>query len=313
MNFWRTIFGLLRRRSVGIPVLAAAALVGAGLYVVTPARYVSSELFILTTPATGGTISGDPNRPSGLTNPLLNFGTGLQITSGILIQSVNTPDTLATLGDNGQTSLTIDDGRTNPNLMDTTGPYIYVVANSATGAEALAAINATQTWLRNDLLSRQQAVNAPAGTFISLTEVVAPSQPTTTASTKIKYGAAGFVFVLVLGLGFAYFLMRRRIRKAASAAERLTDPEGSAAPMISDDGDAVVPTRHEAAPALPGRHDAATASAGRHQFGGSAKPAHARASGAAALEAAAGVEANLGDIVDASGFPTPQLSSAPSR
>ena len=122
-------------------------------YLGAPTRYLSSRTLRPDLAGVRGHVSTDPNRPSGLTNPLLNFGTGLQITSGILIQAVNTPAALARLGGNGETSLTIDDGRTNPNLLDTTGPFIYVVADSKTASGALQAISATADWLRNDLLS----------------------------------------------------------------------------------------------------------------------------------------------------------------
>jgi hypothetical protein len=189
----------------------------------------------------------------------LNFGTGLQITSGILIQAVNTPGALAQLGGNGETSLTIDDGRTNPNLLDTTGPFIYVVADGRTASGALQAISATADWLRNDLLSRQQAVNAPAGTYIELTQVVAASTPQASSATKLKYAAAAFLFVLILGLGLAYAVARRRTRAMSpSAGGERTEPEAddSGAPSAAkhDAGTTATPSRRRTD--TPGKHGA---------------------------------------------------------
>ena len=263
MIFWRTIVGLLRRKTVGIPVLCMALILGGATYFAAPTRYLSSELFVLTSPASGGTVSTDPNRPSGLTNPLLNFGTGLQITSGILIQAVNTPAALSQLSGNSETALTIDDGRTNPNLLDSTGPFIYVVANSRTAAGSLQAISATAEWLRNDLLSRQQAVNAPAGTYIELTQVVAASTPQASSATKLKYGAAAFLFVFIFGLGLAYAIARRRNRavgRSSGADESEPEADGSSTPSSAKHDAGAGPTAEtprRRASDFPGKHGAA--------------------------------------------------------
>ena len=197
MSFWKTLFGLLRRKSVGIPVIALSLLAGAATFLFAPVKYVSTETLFLTTPTTGGTISQDPNRPTGLTNPLLNFDNGLKITSGIIIQAANTPAAMADLtAGEAKTTIAIDDGRTNPNLLDGNGPFVYIVAKGMSAEAATAAITRAEHFLREDLFDRQKALNAPAGTYITLVPVVGASVPAVSSATKAEYAAMALVGTL---------------------------------------------------------------------------------------------------------------------
>jgi hypothetical protein len=92
MEFWKTILGLARRKFIGLPLLAVALGTAALAYFLVPAHYVSTTTMVLTTPTGGGTLSQDPTKPNGLTNPLLNFDEGLKTAATIVIHAMNTPE-----------------------------------------------------------------------------------------------------------------------------------------------------------------------------------------------------------------------------
>src|SRR5256885_5993449 len=136
MDFWKAILGLARRKYVGLPILAVAILIAALAYLLTPARYMSSTTMVLSIPTSGGTLSQDPTKPTGLTNPLLNFGDGLKTTSAILIQAMNTPEVATEVGVGGSTKITINDGSGNAALMGVTGPVVVIPGESSSADEA---------------------------------------------------------------------------------------------------------------------------------------------------------------------------------
>lgn len=224
MDFWKTIGRLLRRLYVGPPVImisiAAAAL---GSYLV-PLQYESSALIVLTTPTSGGTVSRDPDKPNGVTNPLLQFNDGLLTTAAILIQSLNTPDAQHSLGapQDGPSKLTIDDGRSNPDLLGTNGPFIYLHAESLSATEARALVVRAEQRIRSDLIKRQVALNAPRSTFIAVVDVVLPSPAAPLVTNKLQIGGIVLAGGIALGMTLAYAIDRLRMsrRARARAAER---------------------------------------------------------------------------------------------
>src|SRR5437879_6445956 len=119
MDFWKTVLGLARRSYVGLPVVGLALIAAGIAYIFVPAHYVSSGSMVLTTPASGGTLSPNPKISGNLTNPLLQFNDSLRTTAGILILSMNTPEVAAQLGivPGGETTIIVNDGHTNPDLL----------------------------------------------------------------------------------------------------------------------------------------------------------------------------------------------------
>lgn len=224
MEFWKVVAALLMRKSVAIPVIGLAVAVGALAFVVTPPRYVSSTTMVLTTPTSGATLSQDPNRPNGLTNPLLNFDTGLKTTSTILIQAMNTPEVGSRLGaTGGSTKMTIDDGSSNPALLDNNGPFVYIQVESATPEDAQSVVLEAQQLIRQELVDRQVALNAPPETYIAMTDVVSPTAPEITRAMQMRMTGVGFVGTFLLGMALAYYLYRRKGKQFATDRQNL-DP-----------------------------------------------------------------------------------------
>ena len=221
MDFWKSILFLLRKKSVGPPVIALSLIVAGLVYSLVPTVYVSTASLVLTAPPAGGTLSRDPDRPGGLTNPLLQFNDALRTTAGILILAMNDPKVQAELGvvEGGPTELVIDDGRTNPELLgiSTTGPFIYVEARSTSAATARQVAIRARARIQQELDRRQRALRAPKSTFIWTADVVPPSTPEASITRKLTAAGAGLLVTLFAGFGLAYAVTRIRGARAARA------------------------------------------------------------------------------------------------
>jgi hypothetical protein len=218
MDFWKAILGLARRRLIVIPLLVTATVAALAGYFLTPLHYVSSTTMVLITPALGGTLSKDPTAPIGLTNPMLSFSNNLKTASSILIQVMNTPEVAAELGagDGDPTELTVDDGRTNPHLLDGNGPFVYIAGESTSAAEAKDVVIRAQKRMRQELVDRQKSAGAPPETYLTIVDVVAPTTPEVNRSNRIKVGSVALVLSSVFGLSIAYAWQARRYRRAAA-------------------------------------------------------------------------------------------------
>ena len=232
MEFWKAIWALLRRPRIGIPIALVALLAAGVTYVLVPTHYVSRAFMVLATPTGGGTLSEDPTKPTGLTNPLLNFNDGLKTTSGILIQAVNTPDELAALGGGpkSSTTVTISDGSTSPDLLSSSanGPFVYIEVDATSPRAAFTTVTKAQQKVRSELLDRQKALGAPPITYLTMVDVIPATTPVVKATLKYQLTGVAFALVLILGLGGFYSRDRiretRRLKAPDDAGELTGDP-----------------------------------------------------------------------------------------
>ena len=206
MDFWRAILGLARQKLVVIPLLLSAVVLASTGYFLTPLRYFSSATMVLVTPAFGGTLSQDPTVQAGLTNPMLSFGNELKTAAAILIYATNTPEAAAALGavKGGPTKVTIDDGRTSPDILDNNGPFVYVAAESTSKTEAKEVVERAQKRIRQELIDRQRSLGAPPDTFLTMVDVVPATTAEVTRAQRIKISGIAFVMSLVFGMSIAY-------------------------------------------------------------------------------------------------------------
>ncbi|MGI5284684.1 hypothetical protein ACQEVF_15285 [Nonomuraea polychroma] len=231
MDFWRSILDLARRRLIGPPIIVLALAVAAAAFLLTPTRYVVTTSMLLTTPAAGGTLNADPDIPVGLTNPLLQFSDGLRTTSGMLILAMNGPEVQQDLGvvEGGPTEVTIDDGRSNPDLLGISGngPFIYVKVDSDSAATARMILERARQRISAELVERQRMLRAPTSTHISILDVVPPTAPKAEIEGKVQMAGVGLVLTVVLGFGIAYLAQRRGLfeRRRAAAAAASGEPQ----------------------------------------------------------------------------------------
>jgi hypothetical protein len=150
--------------------------------------------------------------------------------------------------------VTIDDGRTNPELLDNNGPFVYIVGESTSPAEARGVVLRAQKWMRQDLIDRQKTLGAPPETFLTIVDVVAPTTPKAMRTNKIKVGGLALMLSLVSGLNVAYAWQRlrdgwRRVAGGDSLpasdddeVDASRDPEGLDTAVDQRSADEIVPT-----------------------------------------------------------------------
>ncbi|MET7334805.1 hypothetical protein [Nonomuraea sp. NPDC005650] len=201
------------------------------VYTVLPAHYTADVSLVLATPVNGGTVPSDRTK-QGLTNPFLSFNDALKTGASIVILSMNTQDVWTQLGapKDGPTEITIDDGRSNPNVLDINGPYIYIRVDSESPQKATAVLMAARERVATELFKWQKALGAPANTFITSTDIVPPSTPESDHSVNWQGAIGGAVLTLVLGLGIAYGVVTRR---APKQQKRPDPPAPMAVPLAA--------------------------------------------------------------------------------
>ncbi|WP_165974382.1 hypothetical protein [Nonomuraea deserti] len=214
---------------IGPPVAVVAIGLALAAYFLVPSRYVSTASMVLTVPATGGTLETGPQRRPGLTNPLLQFNDALRTTAGILILSTNTPDVAAELGvtEDGPTVLTVNDGRTNPDLLgiSTNGPFVYVEVESTSPAVVREVMRKARLRIRVELAERQKALGAPVSTHIAILDVMPASVPRLVVTDRLLGAASGGLVGVVAGLGVAYGVQRLRAARRAGEPDPPETPE----------------------------------------------------------------------------------------
>ncbi|WP_326819525.1 hypothetical protein [Streptosporangium sp. NBC_01756] len=251
MDFWGTVLVLLRRWYIVMPTFALSLAVAAGIYSTIPTTYISSAVLILTTPTTGGSLPSNPDVPNGLTNPMLNFDNGLNVSASILIAVMGTPDMAVELGavEGGDTSYKVTNGGNNLESL-ATGPFLFIEGESASAQGALDIVTRVIARARRELFERQEAVKAPRATYITTYEAVPPTNPAAQRGRKLRAVAAavgvGAVASLCAAFAAESFARTRRTRRR--------DDERDGAAAAPDHVDAAEAGRTSAeASALNGR------------------------------------------------------------
>ncbi|MEU7888149.1 hypothetical protein AB0B54_21815 [Microbispora bryophytorum] len=215
MVFWRTIFNLLRLKVAGPLIVIGSLGLAALAFFLAPLRYTTSASLVLTSPARS-VLPGDSGKQPGLTNPLLQPNDGLRTVAGILILTMNSPDERRRLGitDDSPTELTIDDGRSNPELLGITasGPFVHVEVDSPSRDTARTLQDAAQARIREQLNTYQRMLGAPRSTYIGIS-TVASLGPDESYTVKYEAAAAALLGGLVIGLSSAYAVTSRRARR----------------------------------------------------------------------------------------------------
>ncbi|MGQ0839388.1 hypothetical protein [Actinokineospora sp.] len=210
MDFWKTLLVLLKRWYVALPVFAVSLGAAGAVYAAMPMHYESTGVLVLTSPASGPTSVAD--KVNGQTNPLLAFESSLAISASIVIQSINTPEVVKALGaDKPDHTFVLSGGAEG-------GPFISVKTESASEEGSRELVVQVLDRVKAELTKRQEALRAPASTFIGVDDVVPPTKPEPLRGGKLR--AAGVALVLGLAaslaavFGVESYQSRRRKRDA---------------------------------------------------------------------------------------------------
>jgi hypothetical protein len=228
MDFWSTIQVVFRRWYVALPAFLLSIVLAAVVYGSVQKVYVSGSVLVLTQPLTGSSQPADVDKPRDLVNPLLNFDRGLSTSAAILIQALSTPETASELGapPGADTWFEVSNGSTNPELL-ITGPFIFITGNSSSKAGATDIVRKVQARAQVELANRQKEVKAPASTYITAVEVVAPTTGEAAGGSRIRSAAAAGALAMLASLaatfGFESYALARARRREREGPD---DPDG---------------------------------------------------------------------------------------
>ncbi|WP_157440730.1 hypothetical protein [Actinokineospora inagensis] len=243
MDFFKTLLLLLKRWYVALPVFAVTVGAAGAVYVAMPLQYESTATIVLTSPSSGPTSTTD--KVNGQTNPLLAFDTSLTISASIVIQSINTPEVVKSLGADGPDNTFVLTGGGDG------GPFISVKADSSTESAARDLCVKVLDKVKQELTKRQQALNAPPSTFIGVDDVVPPTKPEPLRGGKLRAAGVALALGLIASLGAVYGIDTLQQRK-----RRRENPEDADLDDELDDLDVPeAPTgqaqEHPSRPSLP--------------------------------------------------------------
>ncbi len=224
MDFWGTILVVLRRWYVAVPVLLLSLGSANSLYDSVPVYYSSTSVMVLTTPIRGGTFFAGPNAPTSITNPMLNFAAGLNISGTILVQALNSPAVVerltASVGPG--TRYQVTNGSTNPEL-NFSSPFLYIQGNGTSEAKARDIVVRVAQHIRDELATEQQALGAPPTTHITVTEFVPPTTPQLQRGGKSRALIAALMISVIASLTATFgaeSIVEARRRRRSRGTER---------------------------------------------------------------------------------------------
>ncbi|MEV7808992.1 hypothetical protein AB0O28_39175 [Microbispora sp. NPDC088329] len=208
---------LFRRWYVVLPTFVLC--IGASFLVYTriPVTYTSQAVMLITIPTTGATVPDDPRLSNPLSNPLVTFDYGLNMTASLLIQALSAPETGERLGvpPGGDVEYKVTNGSTNPELM-MSGPFVFVEAEAPDPGTAKALVAKVMAQADIELVQRQKAVAAPPTTFLTITHVVEPTTPEAKKGSRSRAAGAAvalsFMGSLTAAFGVESLMTHRRAR-----------------------------------------------------------------------------------------------------
>jgi hypothetical protein len=225
MDFWKTIRVLLRRWRVAVPVFAMSLGLAAGVYVSVDTEYESSGTIVLTSPTDGPRVAAGATEPADRVNPLLAFDASLNTSATIIIQKLQDPTVQEQLLE-GSKEMGYEIG--NGQL---TGPFIVVVALAKTPDEAKATVTRVLDRAKTELKTSQEALKAPASTFIAPVDIIAPTNAEPKTGGKVRFAAVALVLGFIASLSSAYgmesFTQSRKKKRSKARAMQEWQHQGS--------------------------------------------------------------------------------------
>ncbi len=228
MDLWGTVTVLIRRWYVTLVAFTLAVGTAYGVYSSVPTTYESDAVIVLTIPSTGGTQPTKSITPTDHTNPLLNFDTGLNMAATIVVNGLETPEVAAQLGvtPKGDPTYTVNNGNANPESL-TESPFVFFAGKSTNQQAAHDIVVRAVAKAKEILAERQRDLQAPAGTYITASDVAPPTVAVPQHGSKLRASAVtlalGVVASLAAAFGFeslAQALARRRRRTPSDSTER---------------------------------------------------------------------------------------------
>ncbi|WP_216207651.1 YveK family protein [Amycolatopsis aidingensis] len=223
MDFWSTLRILLRRWYVAVPVFAAALGLAGVAYVSVDPQYESTGTIVLTAPSSGARVTVGEPTPAEKINPLLAFDASLTTSAQILIETLQDPATAEQFTGDGEDAVSYEVG--NGQL---SGPFIVVVATSPTPEGATRTVTQVLDRAREELRTRQEALEAPESTYIRADPVINPTPPEELVGGKFRFAAVALFLGLIAGLTAAYGYESHQQHRRRRGSPATKDDSGQA-------------------------------------------------------------------------------------
>jgi hypothetical protein len=243
MDFWKTIRVLLRRWRVAVPVFAMSLGLAAAVYVSVDTEYESSGTIVLTFPTDGASVAPDATGPADRVNPLLAFDGSLNTSATIIIQKLQDPLLQEELlAGNKDMGYEIGNGQL-------TGPFIVVVALAKNPDAAKAVVTKVLERAKVELKTSQEVLKAPASTFITPVDIIAPTNAEAQTGGKMRFGAVALVLGFIASLSSAYamesFSQSRKKKRSRQRAQQEWQHQGSLEERADPNGTELSVTSNE--------------------------------------------------------------------
>jgi hypothetical protein len=217
MTLSGTMRALLRKWYISVPGIALSCVLAGLTSTLIPAHYTSSGVAMVV----------QPKRPGALqsANPLLAFDTSLNTTAVMLSQSLNTPETAASLGlGAGPDKYTVKNVGDTGTGGDPNQPFIFVTAQGSTPQASIDIVQSVLSMAGQELADRQHSLHVSHQDSLSLATIAAASTPQ--RAPGLSLAAALGVLSLGIALTIVVCLARnRRIAPDRSHPPRARRPE----------------------------------------------------------------------------------------
>jgi hypothetical protein len=215
VDFWKTLLVLVRRWYVAVPAMLISLGLAGMAYESIPPKYETTGSVVLLSPSQGA--SGGLSR-TGPTNPLLSFDGSLETTAQLLTQVLLSPSVQKQLAAEGA------GGDYEVGDANLGGPFVNVVATGTSPSEAQRTVVLVLARARQELADREAALSAPRTSYISVSDVVKPTEARLLVGGKIKGAGAALALGLAASLGSAFMIEsiveNRRDRRGIPAPTR---------------------------------------------------------------------------------------------
>jgi hypothetical protein len=189
MTLSGTMRTLLRRWYIALPGIALSCVLAALTFTLIPVHYTSSGVAMVV----------QPKRPGPLlsANPLLAFDASIDTAAVMLSQSLNTPQTEASLGlGSGADRYTVKNVGETDTGGDPTQPFIFVTAQGSTPQTSIDIVQSVMSMAGQELAAQQRSLHVTNQDSLTLATIAPASTPQLAPGLSL----AGTLGVLVLGI-----------------------------------------------------------------------------------------------------------------
>ena len=194
-----------------MPGVLISLVLAVATYFIFPPQFTSTGTVVLIPAAQHGR------------NTLLSFDAGLNTSAEIVVEAMNDPQVATDMGlVKGQDDVTIVNGNaaSNGKIVESSGPFISVTAQSSTPTRATALAGQATTRIEQQLTDLQNSVKVTKRLSFNLSPVVSPTPGKMVLQMLLRTMGLAFLFGCVVTVAAACLVDRRARNRHAQALLR---------------------------------------------------------------------------------------------